>query len=299
MSWKSWYFPLQYWDFLHLKSNFPHLKFNFPCTKSDLPKSAFYFLQRLSAFFNGFPLSSMAFLTFFKVFPLSPMAFQISPTAFWFSFTAFRFPRNPRKSIYGEKSMKDHYLSFVFFATRSPSFVIPAKQYLRLTQQFLVVAGNSVVAGDSSQNKTDKSKRRIVGFLAGAKTPTGQTAPWLKGHFEKKQFQCFSYLISIDRCIVRLISINMNIIWHWRQLISIKSNIILISINCYSIVGLISIKSNIIRRWQRLISIKNNIIQVTEYQLEWWGLGVVGLVNLFWIIIINLEEPWVTQPNQD
>ncbi len=54
MSWESWVFPLQYWDFLHLKSNFPHLKSNFPYTKSDLPKSAFYFLLRLSAFFNGF-----------------------------------------------------------------------------------------------------------------------------------------------------------------------------------------------------------------------------------------------------
>ncbi len=40
------------------------------------------------------------------------------------------FPRNPRKSIYGKKYTKDHYLSFVFFATCSPacspSFVIPA-----------------------------------------------------------------------------------------------------------------------------------------------------------------------------
>ncbi len=48
---------------------------------------------------------------------------------------AFRFPRNPRKSIYGEKYTKFCYPSFVFFATRSPSFIIPAKQYLRLTQQ--------------------------------------------------------------------------------------------------------------------------------------------------------------------
>ncbi len=50
--------------------------------------------------------------------------------AFQFSSTAYCFLRNPRKSIYGKKYMKDHYLSFVFFATRSPtcaaSFVIPA-----------------------------------------------------------------------------------------------------------------------------------------------------------------------------
>ncbi len=127
MSWEFRVFPLQYQDFLHLKSAFPHLKSDFPCTKSNLPKSAFYFLQRLSAFFNGF-------LTFFNGFLLSPMAFQISPMAFRFSSTAFRFPRNPRKSIHGEKYTKDRYSSFVFFATCSPSFVITAKQYLRLTQ---------------------------------------------------------------------------------------------------------------------------------------------------------------------
>ncbi len=88
---------------------------------------AFCFLQRLSAFYYGF-------LIFFNGFSLSPTAFRISPTAFQFSSTAFRFPRNPRKSIYGYKYTKFCYSSFVFFATRSPSFVIPAKQYLRLTQ---------------------------------------------------------------------------------------------------------------------------------------------------------------------
>ncbi len=130
MSWESRVFPIQYQDFLHLKSDFPHLKSNFPCTKSDLPKSAFYFLLRLSAFFNGF-------LTFFNGFPLSPTAFQISPMAFRFSSTAFCFPRSPRKSIHGKKYTKDRYSSFVFPATCSPSFMITAKQYLRLTQQYL------------------------------------------------------------------------------------------------------------------------------------------------------------------
>ncbi len=67
------------------------------------------------------------------------MAFQISSTAFQFSSMAFRFPRNPRKSIYGEKYTKDCYSSFVFFATCSPSFVIPAKQYLHLTQHWHTV----------------------------------------------------------------------------------------------------------------------------------------------------------------
>jgi hypothetical protein len=91
--------------FLLLKSNFPHMKFDF--------------LQRLFAFFNGFPLSSTAFR-------FSSTAFRISSTAFQFSSTAFRFPRNPRKSIYGGKYTKDHYLSFVCPATCSPSCVIPA-----------------------------------------------------------------------------------------------------------------------------------------------------------------------------
>jgi hypothetical protein len=65
--------------FLLLKSDFPHTKFDF--------------LQRLSAFFNGFPLSS---------------------TAFQFSSMAFCFPKNPRKSIYGGKYAKDHYLALYF-----------------------------------------------------------------------------------------------------------------------------------------------------------------------------------------
>jgi hypothetical protein len=82
--------------FLLLKSDFPHTKFNF--------------LQRLSAFFNSFPLSSTAF--------------QFSSTAFQFSSMAFLFPRNLRKSIYGGKYTKDHHSSFVFPATCSPSFVI-------------------------------------------------------------------------------------------------------------------------------------------------------------------------------
>jgi hypothetical protein len=66
--------------------------------------------------FNGF-------LIFFNGFPIFLNGFPKSSTAFCF-------PRNPRKSIYGKKYTKDHYLGLVFFATRSPtrtpSFVIPA-----------------------------------------------------------------------------------------------------------------------------------------------------------------------------
>jgi hypothetical protein len=52
------------------------------------------------------------------------MVFHFSSTAFRLSSMAFLFPRNPRKSIYGGKYTKDHHSSFVFPATRSPSFAI-------------------------------------------------------------------------------------------------------------------------------------------------------------------------------
>jgi hypothetical protein len=61
----------------------------FPISKKS-SSTAFRFLQRLfdfqETFFNGFPLSS----------------------------TAFHFPRNLGKSIYGGKYTKDRYPSFVF-----------------------------------------------------------------------------------------------------------------------------------------------------------------------------------------
>jgi hypothetical protein len=67
--------------------------FQFPRNPRKSSSTAFRFLQRLSVFFNGVPLSS---------------------TAFQFPSTAFHFPRNPGKSIYGGKYTKDRYPSFVF-----------------------------------------------------------------------------------------------------------------------------------------------------------------------------------------
>ncbi len=97
--------------FLLLKSNFPHTKFNF--------------LQRLSAFFIGFLLSSMAFRflqwlsgfphrlsDFFNGFPIFLNGFQLS--------------KKSEKIYLRRQVYKRHYLSFVSPATRSPSFVIPA-----------------------------------------------------------------------------------------------------------------------------------------------------------------------------
>ncbi len=121
-------FPSPKIRFSSHKIRFSSYEIQFTKIGFPLSSTAFRFLQRLSAFSNGF-------LIFFHGFPLSPTAFQISPTAFRFSSTAFRFPRNPRKSIYGKKYTKFCYSSFVFFDTRYASFVIPAKQYLRLTKQ--------------------------------------------------------------------------------------------------------------------------------------------------------------------
>ena len=116
---------------LSVKSNFPH-------TKSNSPQSAFCFLQRLSTFFNSFLLSSTAFRflqqlsNFFNGFPIFLKGFPIFLDGFPLS-------KKSKKSIYGEKYTKFCYSSFVFLATRSPSFVISAKQYLRLIQHTPVV----------------------------------------------------------------------------------------------------------------------------------------------------------------
>ncbi len=50
---------------------------DFPHTISNLPKSAFYFLQQLSAFSNGFPNFSNGFPIFLKGFPLSKKSKKI------------------------------------------------------------------------------------------------------------------------------------------------------------------------------------------------------------------------------
>jgi hypothetical protein len=63
------------------------------------------FLTQNSIFFNGFPISEKSENIFFNGFPLSS--------------TAFHFLINMKKSIYGGKTTKDHYLSFVFPATCS------------------------------------------------------------------------------------------------------------------------------------------------------------------------------------
>jgi hypothetical protein len=93
ISWENWDFPSPKLRFSSHKIQFSSTAFRFPRNLRKSSSTAIQFLQRLSAFFNGFPLSSTAFL---------------------FSSTAFHFPRNPGKSIYGGKYTKDRYPSFVF-----------------------------------------------------------------------------------------------------------------------------------------------------------------------------------------
>ena len=93
ISWENWDFPSPKLRFSSHKIRFSSMAFRFPRNPRKSSSMAFRFLQWLSAFFNGFPLSS---------------------TAFQFSSMAFHFPRNPGKSIHGGKYTKDRYPSFVF-----------------------------------------------------------------------------------------------------------------------------------------------------------------------------------------
>jgi hypothetical protein len=92
-SWENRDFPSPKLRFSSHKIRFSSTAFQIPRNLRKSSSTAFRFLQWLSAFFNGFLLSSMAFR---------------------FSSTAFHFPRNPGKSIYGGKYRIDCYPSFVF-----------------------------------------------------------------------------------------------------------------------------------------------------------------------------------------
>jgi hypothetical protein len=86
-----------------------------------ISSTAFRFLQRLSTFFNGFPI-------FLNSFPLSEKSGKIYlwQQVYERSLSKLRISAKIaifRDKITGGKNTKDHYLSFVFFA---PSFVILA-----------------------------------------------------------------------------------------------------------------------------------------------------------------------------
>jgi hypothetical protein len=104
--------------FLLLNSDFPHTKFDFLQQLFNFREIRENLLQWLSDFFNGFPLSSTAFrfLQQLSDFPqmLSNFPQRLSPF------------QEIRENLFTAASIqKDHYLSFVFPATCSPSFIIP------------------------------------------------------------------------------------------------------------------------------------------------------------------------------
>jgi hypothetical protein len=88
ISWENWDFPSPKLQFTSHKIQFSSTAFQFPRNPRKSSSTAFRFLQRLSKFFNAFPLSEKS-----------------------------------GKSIYGGKYTQDCYPSFVFSA---PSFVILA-----------------------------------------------------------------------------------------------------------------------------------------------------------------------------
>ncbi len=94
--------------FLLLNSNFPHTKFNFLQRPSDFREIRENLLQRISNFFNGFPLSSTAFCFLQRLSNFSQLL------------SAFR---EIQENLFTAASIQK---SFVFPATRSPSFVISA-----------------------------------------------------------------------------------------------------------------------------------------------------------------------------
>jgi hypothetical protein len=91
---------------------------------------------------------------------------------------AFCFPRNPRKSIYGSKYTKDHYLSFVFPATCSPSFVIPATLSTSPQQQYLKTFGSRVCIKRTGNRRAKLDRHDFSGIFLGY-TSTDQNIIYL------------------------------------------------------------------------------------------------------------------------
>ncbi len=111
---------------LKLENVFGEIKIFLAQNPISLPQNSIFFNgfpiseKSEKIFFNGFSISSMVFRflwrisTFRNGFLIFLNSFPISSTAFQFSLTAFHFPRNPVKSIYGGKYTKDCYPSLVF-----------------------------------------------------------------------------------------------------------------------------------------------------------------------------------------
>jgi hypothetical protein len=76
ISWENWNFPSPKLLFSSHKIRFSSMVFWFPRNLRKSSSMAFQFLQRLFAFFNGFPLSKKSEKIFFNGFPISSMAFR-------------------------------------------------------------------------------------------------------------------------------------------------------------------------------------------------------------------------------
>ncbi len=76
ISCENWDFPSPKLQFSSHKIRFSSTAFGFPRNPRKSSSTAFKFLQRLSAFFNGFLLSKKSKKIFFNGFPISLMAFQ-------------------------------------------------------------------------------------------------------------------------------------------------------------------------------------------------------------------------------
>ncbi len=76
ISWENWDFTSPKLQFSSHKTQFSLTAYQFPRNPRKSSSMAFQFLQRLSVFFNGFPLSKKSEKIFFNGFPISSTAFQ-------------------------------------------------------------------------------------------------------------------------------------------------------------------------------------------------------------------------------
>ncbi len=121
ISWENWDFPSLKLHFSSHKIRFSSTAFRFPRNPRKSSSTAFRFLQRLSAFFNGFPI-------FLNGFPLSEKSGKIYLWRQVYERSLSKLCLSAKIAIFhdkiiGGKNTKDHYPSFVFSA---PSFVILA-----------------------------------------------------------------------------------------------------------------------------------------------------------------------------
>ncbi len=128
ISWENWDFPSPKLRFSMLKIWFSSTAFQFPRNPRKSYWTAFWFLQRLSVFFDAFLLSVKAFkfLIFLNGFPIFFNAFPLSKKSGKIYLWRQVHKRLPSElcisakiaiscdKIIGGKNTKDHYPSFVF-----------------------------------------------------------------------------------------------------------------------------------------------------------------------------------------